>query len=46
MTTDRPYRPGRSATQAAAELEAEAGRQFDLRVVTACLAVLAERPWR
>jgi HD-GYP domain-containing protein (c-di-GMP phosphodiesterase class II) len=46
MTTDRPYRPGRSATHSAAELEAEAGRQFDPRVVTAFLAVLAERPWR
>jgi HD-GYP domain-containing protein (c-di-GMP phosphodiesterase class II) len=46
MTTDRPYRTGRSAEAAAVELGAEAGRQFDPMVVTAFLAVLAERPWR
>ncbi|HEX2162812.1 MAG TPA: HD domain-containing phosphohydrolase [Thermoanaerobaculia bacterium] len=45
MTTDRPYRPGRSAAEAAHELGREAGRQFDPKVVTAFLAVLAERPW-
>lgn len=45
MTTDRPYRPGRSVAEAARELESEAGRQFDPRVVEAFLAVVAERPW-
>ena len=46
MTTDRPYRPGRSAPEAAKELQKEAGRQFDPQVVAAFLEVLAERPWR
>jgi HD-GYP domain-containing protein (c-di-GMP phosphodiesterase class II) len=45
MTTDRPYRPGRSVAEAAEELESEAGRQFDPQVVEAFLAVVAERPW-
>jgi HD-GYP domain-containing protein (c-di-GMP phosphodiesterase class II) len=33
MTTDRPYRRGRSAAEAMAELERCAGSQFDPRVV-------------
>jgi hypothetical protein len=45
MTTDRPYRRGRTIVAAMAELEAESGRQFDPRVIRAFLAVLAERPW-
>jgi putative nucleotidyltransferase with HDIG domain len=34
MTTDRPYRPGRSPAEALAELERCAGSQFDPHVVT------------
>lgn len=45
MITDRSYRPGRSVTEAAEELDVEGGRRFDPPVVEA-LAVLAERPWR
>jgi HD-GYP domain-containing protein (c-di-GMP phosphodiesterase class II) len=35
MTTDRPYRRGRPAETALAEIEREAGRQFCLRAVAA-----------
>jgi len=45
MTTDRPYRPALPLADAVAELRAEAGRQFDPRVVDTFLAVVAERPW-
>ncbi len=45
MTTDRPYRRGRSVEAALAELRAESGRQFDPRVVDAFAGVLSERPW-
>jgi diguanylate cyclase (GGDEF)-like protein len=41
MTLDRPYRVAQSATDAAAELERCAGRDFDSVVVDALLAVLA-----
>lgn len=37
MTSDRPYRAGRSPAQAAEELRRESGRQFDPRVVEAFL---------
>jgi putative nucleotidyltransferase with HDIG domain len=43
MTTDRPYRPARSMEEAIAELRAEAGRQFNPRVVDV-LTDLLERP--
>lgn len=43
MTTDRPYRPGRSQAEALAELQANAGTQFDPRVVETLAGVLAER---
>ena len=45
MTTDRPYRPALPVDEAVDELRAEAGRQFDPRVVETFLAVVAERPW-
>ena len=35
MTTHRPYRPARTAEQAVAEIEAEAGHQFDPAVAAA-----------
>src|SRR5437870_13514304 len=35
MTTQRPYRPATSWPQAVAEIEREAGRQFDPAVVEA-----------
>ena len=41
MTTDRPYRAGRSAAEALAELELCAGTQFDPEVVAALAAVVA-----
>jgi len=37
ITSDRPYRPARGAEEAAAELRAAAGRQFDTQVVDALL---------
>jgi HD-GYP domain-containing protein (c-di-GMP phosphodiesterase class II) len=40
MTTDRSYRKSLSEDEAAAELRACAGSQFDPRVVEALLAVL------
>lgn len=42
MTADRPYRKGRSAKAAAAELNRCAGTQFDPEVVLAFLTVLHE----
>lgn len=39
MTTDRPYRPAVSATLARGEIDANAGTQFDPRVVAALGAV-------
>jgi HD-GYP domain-containing protein (c-di-GMP phosphodiesterase class II) len=42
MTTDRPYRAGRSAEEALAEMELCSGTQFDPEVVTA-LAVVVGR---
>ena len=48
MTTDRPYRPARSESEAVAELRACSGTQFDPAVVDAVVAVVerrrAERP--
>jgi HD-GYP domain-containing protein (c-di-GMP phosphodiesterase class II) len=41
MTTDRPYRAGRSAEEALAELRLCAGTQFDPEVVAALAAVVA-----
>ena len=41
MTTDRPYRPARSADEALAEMRACAGTQFDPAVVAALAAVVA-----
>lgn len=46
MVTDRPYRKGRSQECAVAELEKNAGSQFDPQVVQILLEVLAERPPR
>jgi len=40
MTTDRPYRPAMTDSQAGAELLAGAGTQFDERVVAALLQLL------
>jgi putative two-component system response regulator len=40
MTTDRPYRKGRSTEEALAVLREHAGRQFDAKVVTALEEVL------
>jgi len=40
MTSARPFRAPRDLTDAAAELQREAGRQFDAQVVEAFLAVL------
>ena len=42
MTTDRPYRRGRPASEALAELERCAGSQFDPQVVAALRDVLSE----
>ncbi len=41
IVTDRPYRPGRSAAEACAELRCVAGSQLDPDVVDALLAELA-----
>jgi putative two-component system response regulator len=43
MTTIRPYRGARSPQQAVAELRAEAGRQFDPRVVAVASQALLEQ---
>ncbi|HWV84818.1 MAG TPA: diguanylate cyclase [Capillimicrobium sp.] len=43
MTTDRPYRPARSAEEALEEIERCTGTQFDPSVVRAFAAVVAER---
>src|SRR6266516_2951363 len=40
MTTDRPYRAGRSAAEAVAELQRCSGTQFDPRVVEALADVV------
>jgi HD-GYP domain-containing protein (c-di-GMP phosphodiesterase class II) len=44
MTTDRPYRAAMSLEAAIAELERNAGTQFDPRVVEALVAELAATP--
>jgi diguanylate cyclase (GGDEF)-like protein len=46
MVSDRPYRRGRSATEATAELRRCAGTQFDPAVVEAFLAELVAQPLR
>ena len=43
MTTDRPYRQGRSASEAVAELRRCAGTQFDSVVVESLERVLGGR---
>jgi HD-GYP domain-containing protein (c-di-GMP phosphodiesterase class II) len=43
MTSDRPYRARLSDREAAAELSAGAGSQFDPEVVEALLSVLSRR---
>ncbi len=40
MTSDRPYSPGRSRVEALAHLQADAGTQFNPRVITALHEVL------
>ncbi len=40
MTSDRPYRPALGSAAAQAELEREAGTQFDERVIRAFLSAL------
>ena len=42
MTTDRPYQQAMSSEDAVAELDRNAGTQFDATVVTAFTSVLAE----
>ena len=44
LTSDRPYRPGKSVPEAAAVLEEGAGRHWDPEVVAAFRGLLAERP--
>jgi HD-GYP domain-containing protein (c-di-GMP phosphodiesterase class II) len=44
MTTDRVYRPAMSQEAAIAELEANAGTQFDPRIVDALVKVVLESP--
>jgi HD-GYP domain-containing protein (c-di-GMP phosphodiesterase class II) len=44
MTTDRPYRRAMSEEAAIAELESNAGSQFDPRVVDALITCLREEP--
>jgi HD-GYP domain-containing protein (c-di-GMP phosphodiesterase class II) len=43
MTSDRPFQAARTTEEAAAELRAGAGSQFDPRVVEALLGWLADR---
>ncbi len=43
MTHDRPHRPRRTVSEALDEVQREAGRQFDPRVVEAVLKIPAER---
>ena len=43
MSSDRPYAPGRSETEARAELSRCAGSQFDPRVIDALLVELDQR---
>lgn len=42
MTTNRPYRPALSKTQAIAEIEKESGRQFNPQIVTALVSLFKE----
>jgi HD-GYP domain-containing protein (c-di-GMP phosphodiesterase class II) len=42
MTTDRPYRRAMSPEDAMAELRANAGSQFEPRIVTALISVVDE----
>ncbi len=42
LTTNRPYRAARSSTQALQELEANAGTQFDPRVIAALRVALGD----
>ena len=44
LTTDRPYRPGRSIPAAIAEIEANAGPQFCARVVAALRELHRDEP--
>jgi len=44
MTSDRPYRPALSHSQAIEEIERNAGSQFDPRVVAAVLQWAGEAP--
>ncbi|MEO8289495.1 MAG: HD-GYP domain-containing protein [Gaiellaceae bacterium] len=43
MTTDRPYRAALSAEEAVAEIERNAGRQFDPAVASALLSVVSRQ---
>lgn len=44
ITSDRPYRRGRSAEEAVAIIREESGRQFDPQVVEALVALVEEGP--
>lgn len=44
MTSDRPYRPGLSFSEAIAELESHCGTQFDPDVARACVRAIQSRP--
>jgi putative nucleotidyltransferase with HDIG domain len=44
MTSDRPYRPGLTFSEAITELRAYSGHQFDPEIVAACIRAIESRP--